>query len=52
VEVEVIETLSGYWRILSSSLPYEILDAQRVKFAVPVAAGSETSLEYTVEWHY
>lgn len=52
VEVEVIETLSGYWRILSSSLPYEVLDSQRVKFAVPVPAEGETSLEYTVEWHY
>jgi len=51
-EVEVIETLSGYWRILSSSLPYEILDAQRVKFVASVAPRSETSLEYTVEWHY
>lgn len=52
VEVEVIETLSGYWRILSSSLPYEVLDAQRVKFAVPVPAEGEASLEYTVEWYY
>ncbi|MGB9861176.1 MAG: DUF4139 domain-containing protein, partial [Candidatus Bipolaricaulaceae bacterium] len=52
VEVEVIETLSGYWRILNSSLPYEVLDAQRVKFAVPVPAEGEASLEYTVEWHY
>ena len=52
VEVEVIEILSGYWRITNSSLPYEILDAQRVKFVVPVAARSETFLEYTVEWRY
>ncbi len=52
VVVEVIETLSGYWRILSATLPYEVLDAQRVKFAVPVSPGSKASLEYTVEWHY
>lgn len=51
-EVEVIETLSGYWRILSASLPYEILDAQRVKFVVPVAPRGETPVEYTVEWRY
>lgn len=52
VVVEVVETLSGYWRIISAALPYEVLDAQRVKFAVPVGAGSKASLEYTVEWHY
>ncbi|MFN3346580.1 MAG: hypothetical protein ACK42E_02035 [Candidatus Bipolaricaulaceae bacterium] len=50
VEVEVIETLYGYWRILRSTLPYEVLDAQRIKFLVPVAGGSTTILEYTVEW--
>lgn len=52
VEVEVIEALPGYWRILSSTFPYEVLDAGRVKFVVPVPKGGETSLEYTVEWHY
>ncbi|MGQ9700612.1 MAG: DUF4139 domain-containing protein [Candidatus Bipolaricaulaceae bacterium] len=52
VQVEVIETLSSYWRILHSTLPYEILDAQRVKFVVPVVPEGETSLEYTVEWSY
>ncbi|MCS7239680.1 MAG: hypothetical protein NZ651_00265 [Candidatus Bipolaricaulota bacterium] len=52
VEVEVIETLSGYWRILSASFPYEIVDAQRVKFVVPILPGSETALEYVVEWRY
>ncbi len=51
-EVEVIESLSGYWQILTSTLPYEVLDAQRVRFVVPVAPGGETSLEYTVEWRY
>lgn len=50
VEVEVIETLQGYWRILSSTLPYEVLDAQRIKFRVPVPGGSTNALEYTVEW--
>lgn len=52
VEVEVVETLSGYWRILSSTLPYEILDAQRIKFVVPVPKEGQTLLEYTVEWRY
>ncbi|MCS7216664.1 MAG: hypothetical protein NZ924_03115 [Candidatus Bipolaricaulota bacterium] len=52
VVVEVVESLSGYWRILSSTAPYEVLDAQRVKFAVPVPKGGEAALEYTVEWRY
>lgn len=50
--MEVVETLSGYWRILSSTLPYEILDAQRIKFVVPVPKEGQTLLEYTVEWRY
>lgn len=52
VKVEVIETLPGYWRILSATLPYELLDVQRAKFIVPVLPGKENSLEYTVEWRY
>lgn len=52
VIVEAIETLSGYWRVISSTLPYEILDAQRIKFAVPVDGFSEATVEYTVEWWY
>ncbi|MEN3009512.1 MAG: hypothetical protein ABDI20_00765 [Candidatus Bipolaricaulaceae bacterium] len=50
VVVEVVESLPGYWRILSSTAPHEVLDAQRVKFAVPVPKGGEAVLEYTVEW--
>ncbi len=50
VEVEVIETLYGYWRIVRSTLPYEVLDAQRIKFRVPVAGEDATIVEYTVEW--
>ena len=52
VVVEVIESLPGYWRIVSASFPYEILDAQRIKFAVPVPPRGESTLEYTVEWRY
>ncbi|MBC7317722.1 hypothetical protein H5T57_00485 [Candidatus Bipolaricaulota bacterium] len=51
-EVEVIETLSGYWRIVHATAPYEILDAQRIKFAVHVPPKDEVSVEYTVEWSY
>lgn len=52
VVVEAIETLPGFWRILNSDLPYEILDAQRVKFAVPVPPGGEGTVKYLVEWRY
>jgi len=52
VTVEVVEDLPGYWRILSATLSYEILDAQRVKFAIPVEASGKAELEYTVEWRY
>jgi len=52
VMVEAIEDLPGYWRILSATLSYEILDAQRVKFVIPVDALGKAELEYTVEWQY
>lgn len=52
VTVEAIEELPGYWRILNATLSYEILDAQRVKFAIPVEALGKAELEYTVEWQY
>jgi len=52
VTVEAIEDLPGYWRILSATLSYEILDAQRVKFVIPVDALGKAELEYTVEWQY
>lgn len=52
VTVEAMEALPGYWRILHATLPYEILDAQRVKFAILVEALGKAELEYTVEWRY
>ncbi len=52
VTVEAVEDLPGYWRIVRATFPYEILDAQRVKFAIPVDALGKAQLEYTVEWRY
>lgn len=52
VVVEVIEELPGEWRIVESTLPYEALDAHRVRFLLPVPAGGEGRVEYTVEYSY
>lgn len=52
VEVEAVESLPGTWTITRSTLPYEVLDAGRVLFRVPVPAGGETVVRYTVEWRY
>ncbi len=52
VEVEVVESIPGAWTITRATLPYEVLDAGRVLFRVPVPAGGATILRYTVEWRY
>jgi len=52
VTVEVIEEMRGEWRILHSSLPYEVLDAHRVLFRLPVPPQGEAAVEYTVEYTY
>ena len=54
ITVTVIEPLAGFsdWEILSSSFPYEKLDAFRVKFNVPVAKDGETKLTYKVRVKY
>lgn len=52
VTVEVIEEMRGEWRILYSSLPYEVLDAHRVLFRLAVPPKGEAAVEYTVEYTY
>lgn len=52
VAVEVIEELPGDWEIVSSSLPYETIDASHVLFLVEVPPGGEAVLEYVVEYSY
>ncbi len=52
VEIEVVETLPGAWSITHSSLPYERLDANRIRFRVPVPAEGSADVRYTVEWRY
>jgi len=51
-EIEVVETLPGTWSITQSSLPYERLDANRIRFRVPVPAAGSAEVRYTVEWRY
>jgi hypothetical protein len=52
VVVEVIEPVGGFWEINASSLPARKVDASTIAFAVPVAAGGQTVLTYTVDVRY
>lgn len=52
VEVEAVEALRGDWRIISSSLPYEVVDAGHILFRVPVPAQGEAEVTYTVEYSF
>jgi len=54
VTVTVIEPLEGFsnWEILTSSLPYEKVDASTVRFYVPVSKDGETKLTYQVRVMY
>jgi hypothetical protein len=52
IEVEVERYLGLNWEILSSTLPYEKKDAQRVVFKVPVKKDSITDLKFTVRYKY
>lgn len=50
VEIEVIEELTGEWKIIASSHPYAVLGSHRIKFVVRVPAKGEAELTYTVEY--
>ncbi len=52
VVVDVIEQVGGFWEMKASSVPAKKVDASTVSFAVPVAAGGETVLTYTVDVRY
>ena len=49
VRVGVVEPLSGSWKILDSSHPYQKMDAFTVRFDVDVPADGETKVRYRVE---
>jgi len=50
VDVEKYTGLS--WEIMKSSHPYEKKDAQRIGFAIPVKAGGESELVFTIRYIY
>ena len=54
IEVRVVEHLFRWseWKILESSHDYEKTDAQTIEFRVPVKAGGETVLNYTVRYEW
>ena len=50
VTIEVIEHPPGDWVILSATPAYEKVDANTIKFVVPVSPGGEATVRYTVEY--
>lgn len=54
VDIRVIETLPRWsdWEIVASSLPTTKKDARQAEFVVPVPAGGETRLTYTVRYRW
>ena len=47
--VLVVEQMPGLeWTIVEESLPHEQVDAQTIRWPVPVAAGGSATLTYTV----
>jgi len=52
IVVDVIEPFSGDWRLLDSSIEFEIRDARSAVFSVPVEAGGETTFTYHVRVRY
>lgn len=52
VTVKVIEHLQGDWTILQADPEYKKADAATVEFEVPVKAGGEAQVTYTVEYQY
>lgn len=52
VVIRVQESLRGEWTILQTSRPYEQIDATTIEFEVPVPAGGEVEIVYTVEQRF
>ena len=47
--VEVDEPLPGDWKIIENSLPFERLQADRIRFRPKVPAGGKTRVSFTVQ---
>ncbi|MCR4404692.1 MAG: hypothetical protein NUW06_05380 [Candidatus Acetothermia bacterium] len=52
VTVKVIEHPQGDWTILQASPEYKKVDAETIEFELPVQAGGEAQVSYTVEYQY
>jgi hypothetical protein len=54
IVVAVIEPVAGFsnWEVLTSSHPYQKVDAFTFKFLIPVVKDGETKLTYKVRVHY
>lgn len=50
VTIKVLEHLRGDWTILQASPSYRKVDASTVEFEIPVPAGGESQVAYTVEY--
>jgi hypothetical protein len=50
VMIEVIEHLRGDWAVLQASAEYRKVEAGTIAFTVPVEAGGEAQVTYTVEY--
>jgi hypothetical protein len=50
--VTVVENLFGNWEITAKTAEFRKKDAETVEFEVPVAAGAETVLGFTVRFSY
>ena len=52
VTVELKKALGLLWEVKNTSLAYEKVDAQNIKFKLNVPAGKEESVTYTVRYSY
>jgi hypothetical protein len=54
IEVRVVEHMFRWseWQILEESHEYEELDSRTIEFRVPVEAGGETTVTYTVRYEW
>jgi hypothetical protein len=50
VDLRVVQTLDGQWKLATSSNPHTNLDAQNVQWIVNVPAGGKRTLTYTVDF--
>ncbi len=48
IEATILEHVYGDWTVIRQSHPHQKRDAQTIEFTVPVAAGDETVVTYTV----